>query len=94
MINYKPSLLNIVTDGEDYKIDSTTVKVETGEISKSLTINIVNDDIAECAESFKLMLSIPSPPCEVVSGEDDTSEVMIKDDDGRSISGYVVLLMY
>ena len=63
-------------------------------MSTSFTINIIDDNIAECNETFTLTLSIPSSPCGVISGSDDTSEVMIRDDDGRrSVSDYVVLLL-
>ena len=96
MISYELSLLNIITDGEDYRIDSTTVSVAAETTSKSFTINVINDNIAECDETFSLMLSIPTPPCEVVIGRNDTSEVMIRDDDDgrRSVSDYVVLFIY
>ena len=69
-----------------------TVFVPTNETSKSFTINIMDDKIAECDETFTLTLSVPSSPCGVISGSVDTSEVMIQDDDGRkSVSDYVVL---
>ena len=62
---------------------------------KSFTISIINDDIAECDETFQLALSVPTPPCEVVNGRNNISEVMIRDDDGRrSVSDYVVLFIY
>ena len=48
-------------------------------MSKSFTINIINDNITECDETFKLILSIPAAPCEVVIGNTDTTEVTIKD---------------
>ena len=48
-------------------------------MSKSFTINIINDNITECDKTFKLILSIPAPPCEVVSGNNDTTEVTMKD---------------
>ena len=64
-------------------------------MSKLFTINVINDNIAECDEIFLLMLTIPTPPCEVVIGRNDISEVMIRDDDGRRIvSDYVVLFIY
>ena len=64
-------------------------------MSKSFTINIINDNIAECDETLLLMLTIPTPPCEVVIGRKGISEVMIRDDDGRrSVSDYVVLFIY
>ena len=63
-------------------------------MSTSFAINIIKDNIAECDETFTLTLSVPSSPCGVISGSYDTSEVMIKDDDGRrSVSDYVVLLL-
>ncbi|XP_065918902.1 extracellular matrix protein 3-like [Dysidea avara] len=55
-------------------------------MSTSFTINIIDDNIAECDETFTLTLSVPSSPCGVISGSDDTSEVMIRDDDGVMLS--------
>ena len=63
-------------------------------MSTTLTINIIDDNIAECDETFTLTLSVPSSPCGVISGSVNTSEVVIRDDDGRrSVSVYVVLLL-
>ena len=82
------------TGTEDYQRKSITVMVPADKISVTFTIIIINDDITECDEMFSLMLSIPTPPCEVVIRRDDTSEVMIRDDDGRrSLSDYVVLFI-
>ena len=84
-----------VIDGEDYRIDSTIVTVTSEEMLKSFIIRIINDDIAECDERFQLALSISTPPCEVVSGRNDISEVMIRDDDGRrSVSDYVASVIH
>ena len=79
----------------DYNISRTiTVNVPANEMSTSFTINITDDNIGECDETFTLTLSVPSSPCGVISGSVDTSEVMIRDDDGRrSVSDYVVLLL-
>ena len=89
------SLLNLIVDGEDYRGDSIVVSIAIEEISKSFTINIINDDVSECNEKFSLMLSIPTLPCGVVIGRNDTIEVTIRDDDGRrSVSDYVVLFTY
>ena len=86
---------NFYIGGNDYRYPSTvTVPVPANEMSTSFTINITNDEIAECDETFKLTLSVPSSLCGVIKGSDDTSEVMIGDDDGtRSVSDYVVLLL-
>ena len=60
-------------------------------MSKSFTINIINDNITECDETFKLILSIPAPPCEVVIGNNNITEVTIKDNGKLSL---VVILCY
>ena len=85
MVHDKLSLLGFITDGEDYRIDSTTVSIAAGEMSKSFTINIINDNTAECREIFMPTLSVPTPPCEVVSGKNNNTEVIIRDNDGRKI---------
>ena len=42
-----------------------------------------------------LTLSILSPPCEVAIGRNDISEVIIRDNDGRTgICDHVVLFIY
>ena len=62
-------------------------------MSQSFTINIINNNISECDETFKISLSIPSSTCGVVSGRNNTSEVMIRDDDGkRSISNDIIIV--
>ena len=68
--------------------------VPADKISVTFAVNIINDDISECNETFSLMLtnSIPTPPCGVVIGRNDTSEVMIRDDDGRKV--LVIMLCY
>ena len=84
-------ILSIVTDGEDYRRDTTRVTIPANNTSTSVTINIINDDISECNESFKLMLSIPSSTCGVVSGNHDIAEVMIRDDDSKRVVIVIVL---
>ena len=72
--------LNLITDGEDYIMDSTTISIAAGEMSKSFTINIINDKITECDETFKLtLISV----CGVVSGITNVTEVTIKHDFGK-----------
>ena len=79
------SLLDFVTDGsgEDYRIDSTTVSIAAGEMSKSFTLNIINDETAECDETFNLTLSVSVSTCGAINGANDTAEVVIQHDDGR-----------
>ena len=78
-------LLHFNADGIDYTKDFTTVSIAAGEISKSFTINIINDSIIECDETFKLILSVPASACGAVNGETDTTEVTIKDNGKRKI---------
>ena len=67
-------------DGEDYIITSTTVSVAAEEISKTFTVNIINDNIIECDETFNLTLSVPAFTCGViVNRKADTTAVIIKD---------------
>ena len=50
-----------------------------GKMSTSFPINIINDNITECDETFKLTLSVPISTCGAVNGETDATEVTIKD---------------
>ena len=84
-------ILSIVTDGEDYRRDTTRVTIPANNTSTSVTINIINDDISECNESFKLMLDIPSSTCGVVIGNNDIAEVVIKDNDSKRVFTVIVL---
>ena len=69
--------------------------VAANETSTSFNISLINNDVSECDEKFKLTLTVPSSTCGVVSGKTDTTEVTIKDDDGRrSVSNCVVLFIY
>ena len=48
-------------------------------MSKSFTINIINDNITECDETVKLTFSVPASACGAVIGKIDSIEVTIKD---------------
>ena len=85
-MNYVVITELLITDGMDYRINSTTDSVAAGEMSKSFTINIINDDITECNETFNLTLSFIT--CGVVSGKTDTTEVTIKDKSRSSVGYY------
>jgi len=59
-----------------------SITVPAGEVTKSFTINISNDDVVECIETFNVTItSIES--CGFTIGNNNTSEVMIKDDDSK-----------
>ena len=64
-------------------INFINVSIAAKEKSKLFAAKIINDNITECNETFKLMLSIPVSSCEVVSGSNNTCGVMIQDDDGK-----------
>ena len=81
----KLSLVIASSDGEDYRRDSTIVNMPTGAISKTFAINIISDNTVECNEIFILILSVPTLPCEVVSGSDNTTKVIIRDNDSKKI---------
>ena len=51
--------------------------------SKSFTINIINDNTIECDEKFKVMLTTGT--CGINVGRTNSTEVIIKDDDGREM---------
>ena len=73
-------------------VDFITVSVAAEEMSKLFDVYIIDDDITECDEI--LILSISALTCEVVVGRNNTSEVIIRDDDGRRIvSDYVLLFI-
>jgi len=81
-------------NNHDYLRNTVTINIPAKQMSVLFSVPIIDDNIAECDETFTLTLSVPSSPCGVISGSDDTSEVMIRDDDGRrSVSDYVVLLL-
>ena len=85
-MNYVVITKLLITDGMDYRINSTTDSVAAGEMSKSFTINIINDDTTECNETFYLTLSFMT--CGVVSGTTDITEVTIKDKSRSSVGYY------
>ena len=54
-------------------------------MSKVFTISIIDDGIAECDETFKLKISVPSSQstCGVIVNETELTEVTIRDNDSR-----------
>ena len=81
----KLSLVIASSDGEDYRRDSTIVNIPAGTMSKAFTIHIIGDNTVECNEIFILILSVPTLPCEVVSGSDNATKVIIRDSDSKKI---------
>ena len=62
-------------------MDSTTISIAAGVMSKSFAINIINDYTIECNETFILTLSALA--CGVVSGISNITEVTIRYDVGK-----------
>ena len=67
------------TAGDDYTAASGTLRFTAGQTVKTLTVPLVNDDIDENAETFRLKLSLRSGNARM---GDDTATVLILDDDG------------
>ena len=72
----------LVIDGEDYSGDPLIVNVSAGLTMQPLAINIINNDIVECNEIFNVMI-VSVTTCGVTIGNNNNSEVMIRDDDGK-----------
>ncbi len=69
------------TAGGDYTADTGPLAFAAGDIEKTVTIMLVNDDDAEDVETFRLRLSSPSSNAEL--GDDSAVAVaVIRDDDG------------
>lgn len=74
-------IMYISITGHDYN-NVTNITVPAGKITYSLTINIFDDDIAECNETFNVkIVSIKS--CGFTMGSSDSSIVKIKDNDSK-----------
>ncbi len=65
--------------GNDYTASSRTLTFTAGQSARTVTVPLVNDDISEDAETFRLVLSGPSSNAEIGDGE---ATVLILDDDG------------
>ena len=70
--------------GEDYNGSPITINIPAGVTMQPLAINIIDDNIVECNETFNVtMMSVTT--CGVTIGSNRISEVMIRDDDGKCI---------
>ena len=58
-----------------------SITVPAGEVTQSFTVGIIDDDVAECSETFNVTMSIES--CGFTIGNNKTGEVMIRDNDSR-----------
>ena len=78
------SPMNSLTVGSDYMGESFSVTFPAGVNAITFNVPIINDNIAELAESFTLDLVIPpaSTAMGVEKGSPDTATVNIMDDEG------------
>ena len=67
---------------EDYTGGSRMVAVPAGVMMQSFTIDIVNNSIVECDETFTVTISSVTT-CGVTIGSDSSTEVIITDDDSK-----------
>ena len=78
-----PSVASI-TDGSDYREESTTVTFEPNENRKCFEIEILNDQLDEGTESFSVeIVSVPSDSGTIIASP-DTTIISIEDDDGKT----------
>ena len=79
-----------IIDGEDYSGNTMTVNVPARVTTPPpLTINIIDNNIAECHETFNVTI-VSVTTCGVTIGSNNISEVMITDDDGKH--GFIMII--
>ena len=75
---------NILTDGEDYNGGRMIVNISAGVLTQSFTIDIIDNDVVECDEVFRVTIESVTT-CGVTTGDVISSNVTIMDDDGEWI---------
>ena len=72
--------------GEDYNGSLITINVPAGVTMQMFTINIAENNIVECNETFNVII-MSVTTCGVTIGSycNRISEVMIRDDDGKHV---------
>ena len=78
--------------GEDYNGSTITLNVPAGVIMESLAINIIENNTVECNETFNVTI-VPVTTCGVTIGSNNSSEVMITDDDGKHSLIMIIFVM-
>lgn len=75
------------TAGNDYQARSGSVTLLTGETSRQIAVNVLDDDQVEDDETFRVLLSLPAATTldvEIVDGE---GVATVRDDDASSVVG-------
>ena len=71
----------MITDADDYIGGMVTFDIPAGVATQSFTIDVVDDNVIECDERFKITLLFATI-CNIAIGNDSNSEVIITDNDG------------
>ena len=66
----------------DYDQRSISVTIAPGTVVQQFNVNITNDNIIECTETFNLSISIEKTLCGL-SSSNSNAQVVIVDDDGE-----------
>ena len=69
------------TDASDFNEGMMSINVSAGVMSQSFMININDDNIVECTESFNITV-VSASICTVAIGINNNSEIIITDNDG------------
>ena len=78
--------------GKDYNGSPITLNVPAGVIMESLAINIIENNTVECNETFNVTI-VSVTTCGVTIGSNNSSEVMITDDDGKHRFIMIIFVM-
>src|SRR5438046_3517628 len=70
------------TAGSDYTATNGTLSFAPGETSKTITVDVLDDDLEEANETFRVVLSNPADATIAIG----TNTVSITDDDGSTLS--------
>ena len=77
-------------DVEDYVGGMHTIAIPVGIITESFIINITDNNIVECRESFNVTI-VSVTGSGVTIGNIDNTEVIILDNDGKWIACIVIV---
>ena len=75
-------MLILHAEADDYNGARITVNVPAGVLTQSFTIDIIDNDVVECDEVFRVTIESVTT-CGVTTGNCISSNVTIMDDDGE-----------
>ena len=74
------------TEGEDYAGTSGTVTFTSGQTTKTVTVQVTNDDVSEETEFFGFRISAPQGADLTGQRSEDVADVGLLDDDRRAVT--------